>query len=51
MSKREYTTEFKELAVKRVKSGQSAGALAKDLRLIEQMLRNWVKAADVSRFP
>ena len=33
--KREYTTEFKELAVKRVKDGQSAGAVAKDLGLIE----------------
>ena len=44
--KREYTTEFKELAVKRVKDGQSAGAVAKDLGLIEQTLRNWVKAAD-----
>ena len=44
--KREYTTEFKELAVKRVKEGQSAGVVAKDLGLIEQTLRNWVKAAD-----
>jgi transposase len=44
--KREYTTEFKELAVKRVKDGQSAGTVAKDLGLIEQTLRNWVKAAD-----
>jgi transposase len=44
--KREYTTEFKELAVKRVKDGQSAGAVAKDLGLVEQTLRNWVKAAD-----
>ena len=45
ISKREYTTEFKELAVKRVKAGQSAGAVAKDLGMIEQTLRNWVKAA------
>ena len=45
ISKREYTTEFKELAVKRVKAGQSAGAVAKDLGLVEQTLRNWVKAA------
>lgn len=45
ISKREYTTEFKELAVNRVKAGQSAGAVAKDLGLIEQTLRNWVKAA------
>ena len=43
--KQEYTAEFKELAVKRVKDGQSAGAVAKDLGLIEQTLRNWVKAA------
>ena len=43
--KQEYTAEFKELAVKRVKGGQSAGAVAKDLGLIEQTLRNWVKAA------
>jgi len=43
--KQEYTTEFKELAVKRVKGGQSVGAVAKDLGLIEQTLRNWVKAS------
>lgn len=43
--KQEYTAEFKELAVKRVKEGLSAGAVAKDLWLIEQTLRNWVKAA------
>ncbi len=43
--KQEYTAEFKELAVKRVKAGQSVGAVAKDLGLIEQTLRNWVKAA------
>ena len=43
--KQEYTAEFKELAVKRVKDGQTAGAVAKDLGLIEQTLRNWVKAA------
>jgi transposase len=49
ISKREYTAEFKELAVKRVKAGQSAGAVAKDLGLIEQTLRNWVKAADAGK--
>ena len=43
--KQEYTAEFKELAVKRVKSGQSISAVVKDLGLIEQTLRNWVKAA------
>jgi transposase len=43
--KQEYTAEFKELAVKRVKDGQSVGAVAKELGLVEQTLRNWVKAA------
>lgn len=43
--KQEYTPEFKELAVKRVNSGQGIGAVAKDLGLVEQTLRNWVKAA------
>ena len=44
--KRAYTAEFKELAVKRVKDGQSPGAVAKELELVEQTLRNWVKAAE-----
>ncbi len=43
--KQAYTTEFKQLAVKRVKDGQTAGAVAQALRLIEQTLRNWVKAS------
>ena len=43
--KQQYTTEFKKLAVTRVREGQSAGAVAKELGLIEQTLRNWVKAA------
>jgi len=47
--KQEYTTEFKELSVKRVKSGQSIGSVAKELGLIEQTLRNWVKAADAGK--
>jgi transposase len=42
--KQEYTPEFKELAVKRVKSGQGIGPVARDLGLVEQTLRNWVKA-------
>lgn len=49
MPKQEYTAEFKELAVKQVKSGRTAGAVAKDLGLIEQTLRNWVKAADAGK--
>jgi len=43
--KQEYTTEFKELAVKRVQDGLSIGTAAKELGLVEQTLRNWVKAA------
>lgn len=47
--KQEYTVEFKELAVKRVKAGQSIGAVARELGLVEQTLRNWVKAAATGR--
>ena len=47
--KQEYTTEFKELSVKRVKAGQTIGAVAKDLGLIDQTLRNWVKAAEAGK--
>jgi transposase len=43
--KQQYTSEFKELAVTRVREGHSVGAVAKELGLIEQTLRNWVKAA------
>jgi putative transposase len=43
--KQEFTAEFKELAVKRLKSGQSVGLVARELGLVEQTLRNWVKAA------
>jgi hypothetical protein len=34
--KQQYTIEFKELAVKRVKDGLTAGAAAKELGLVEQ---------------
>jgi transposase len=44
--KQQYTTESKEFAVKRVRDGQSAGAVAKELGLIEQTLRNGIKAAE-----
>lgn len=47
--KQEYTAEFKELSVKRVKTGQSIGAVARELSLVEQTLRNWVKAADAGK--
>ena len=47
--KQEYTAEFKELAVKRVKSGETVGAVARDLGLVEQTLRNWVKSAKAGK--
>ena len=46
MPKPEYTPEFRELAVKRVNSGWTIGAVARELGLVEQTLRNWVKAAE-----
>ncbi len=49
MPKQEYTAEFKELAVKRVDGGQGIPAVAKDLGLNEQTLRNWVKAAKAGK--
>jgi transposase len=47
--KQEYTVQFKELAVKRVTGGQGIGAVAKELGLVEQTLRNWVKAAKTGK--
>jgi transposase len=44
--KQEYTAEFKEQAVKRVKDGKRVSAVAKEMGLVEQTLRNWVKAFD-----
>jgi transposase len=43
--KQAYTAEFKELAVKRVKDGDSIAIVVKELGLGDQTLRNWVKAA------
>lgn len=45
LSKQAYTTELKELAVKRFNNGQSIGAVVKELGLNDQTLRDWVKAA------
>ena len=47
--KQEYTAEFKEQAVKRVKDGKSVGAVAKERGLVEQTLRNWLKASEAGR--
>ena len=42
--KQAYTIEFKELAVKRIKAGQSVSMVCKELGLSDQTVRNWVKA-------
>lgn len=47
--KQEYPAEFKALVVKPVKAGQSVGAVARERSLVEQTLRNWVKAADAGK--
>ncbi len=43
--KQEYTTEFKGLSVKRVQGSEGIAQAARELGLVEQTLRNWVKAA------
>ena len=47
--KREFTAEFRELAVKRVKGGQGVGVVARELWISDQTLRNWVKAFDAGK--
>ena len=47
--KQEYTAEFKEQAVNRVAEVGSIGRVATDLGLVEQTLRNWVKAAKAGK--
>ena len=47
--KREFTAEFRELAVQRVKGGQGIGAVARELGISDQTLRNWVKAFEAGR--
>lgn len=47
--KREYTPEFRELAVKRVQSGQPVDTVAKELGVNHQSIRNWIKAATAGK--
>ncbi len=47
--KKAYTTEFKELAVKRVSDGDAISVVVKELGLSDQTLRNWIKAASEGR--
>lgn len=37
------------MAVKRVKGGQGIGAVARELGMSDQTLRNWVKAFDAGK--
>jgi transposase len=46
--KQEYTAEFKEQAVKHAQS-MGIGAAARELGLVEQTLRNWVKATEAGK--
>jgi transposase len=43
-SRKQYTLEFKQEAVRLVGSGQSMAAVARSLGIVEQTLFNWVKA-------
>jgi transposase len=45
LPKKSYTAEFKEQAVAQVNGGRGIAAVAKELGMCEQTLRNWVKAA------
>jgi transposase len=47
--KQEYTAEFREQAVRRVQEVGSIGRVAEELGLVEQTLRNWVKAAKAGK--
>ena len=47
--KQAYTTEFRELAVKRVTDGEAIGVVVKELGLADQTLRNWIRAAKAGK--
>ncbi|SIT50701.1 transposase [Paraburkholderia piptadeniae] len=44
-----YTAEFKEAAVQRVKDGQGVSAVARELGMSMQTLRNWLKASEAGK--
>ncbi|WP_369613403.1 IS3 family transposase [Marichromatium sp. PS1] len=47
--KRVYTLEFKEQAVKRVQSGRSIASVAREMGLVEQTVRNWVRRSEAGK--
>ena len=48
-TRKRYPLDFKASAVNRVLRGESVKAVAQDLGLVEQTLRNWVRAAAAGR--
>nr|WP_280530675.1 transposase [Paraburkholderia sacchari] len=44
-----YTAEFKEAAVQRIKDGQGVSAVARELGMSTQTLRNWLKAFEAGK--
>jgi transposase len=46
-----YTAEFKEASAQRVKDGQGVGAVAQELGMSAQRLRNWLIAGGVHAAP
>ncbi|WP_088508705.1 IS3 family transposase [Burkholderia ubonensis] len=44
-----YTAEFKEAAVQRIRDGQGVSAVARELGMSTQTLRNWVKAFEAGK--
>ena len=49
LTRRRYTLEYKQEAVRLVTSGQKVAAAAKALGIVEQTLANWVKAEKAGR--
>ncbi len=47
--KQQYTIEFKQLAVKRIQTGESYELVASELSMSSQALRYWVKASNEGR--
>lgn len=44
-----YTAEFKEAAVQRIKDGQGVSAVARELGMSTQTLRNWLKVFEAGK--
>ena len=49
LTRRRYTLEYKQEAVRLVSSGQKVSAAAKALGIVEQTLANWVKSEKVGQ--